>query len=111
MMKKALILLALVANSAMALEDVYEPFNTNTNMTNSTTITWVSVERDKLQARCNAESRKRGMGGFTTYVEACSFWDSDRNGRSICTIVTYKTTNMHTLGHEVRHCFQGAWHQ
>lgn len=109
-MKKALILLALVATSAMGMENVYEPFNTKSNMTNTTTISWVSVDRDRLQARCDAESRKRGMGGFTVSVEACSFWDYDKSGRNVCTIITYKTTNMHTLGHEVRHCFQGAWH-
>lgn len=110
-MKKAAVLaLALISINVQALEDVHTPFSTSANFTNTVTINWVSVDRDRLQARCESESRKRKMGGFTHAVEACSFWDSDRNGRNICTIVTYKTTNMHTLGHETRHCFQGAWH-
>jgi hypothetical protein len=110
MMKKALFLAAFVATSAMALEDVHAPFNTKNIFTNTTTINWVSVDADKVQAQCNLESKKRGMAPFTVSVEACSFWDKER-GRDVCTLVTPKVTNMHTLGHEVRHCFQAEWHR
>jgi hypothetical protein len=110
MKRVAVLLAALVATSAMALEDVHAPFNTNKNFTNVTQIRWISVDSSQLQERCNIESRKRGMTNFTVSVEACSFWDKE--GRAdVCTIVTPRVTNMHTLGHEVRHCFQGEWHR
>ena len=99
----------LVATSVFADEDPEANFPVGNNFTNSTTINWVSV--DNVQARCEAESRKRKFGGFGYAVEACSFWDKGPNNENVCTIVTGKSTNMHTLGHETRHCFQGSFHK
>jgi hypothetical protein len=79
------------------------PFDTSSNYTNQSTITWRSV--DNVQKVCESESRKRGYGGFGYGLEACSFFDGNS-----CTVITGKKTTMHTLGHEVRHCFQGPWH-
>jgi hypothetical protein len=38
---------------------------------------------------------------------ACAFWNVRRKE---CTIVTPVTTGFNYLGHEVRHCFEGAFH-
>jgi hypothetical protein len=109
-MNKAIVVaLMLVATSVFADEDPEANFPVSDNFTNSTTINWVSV--DNVQSRCEAESRKRKFGGFGYAVEACSFWDKGPNNENICTIVTGKRTNMHTLGHETRHCFQGSFHK
>ena len=78
-------------------------FNTNKNIVNQSTITWIAV--DNLQATCEAESRNRGNKGFGYMLEACSFWVKDT-----CTIITKKQTSLHALGHETLHCFQGAFH-
>lgn len=94
----------LISTNAMAFDDPKEIFNANTNFTTQSTITWLPV--NDVQKTCEAESRKRGFKGFGYSVNACSFFDGNQ-----CTIITGKQTNMHTLGHEVRHCFQGQWHK
>jgi hypothetical protein len=60
---------------------------------------------DNVQQICEAESKKRGMGGFGYSVNACSFWNGNK-----CTIIVPKKTSLHTLGHEFRHCAQGSFH-
>ncbi len=94
----------LVASQTMAFnDDPNKPFDTNSNYTTQSTITWRTVE--DVQKACEAESRKRGFKGFGYGVQACSFFDGNQ-----CTVITGKQTTMHSLGHEVRHCFQGNWH-
>jgi hypothetical protein len=94
----------LVASQATALnDDPNKPFDTSNNYTTQSTITWRPV--DDVQKACEAESRKRGFKGFGYGVQACSFFDGNQ-----CTIITGKQTTMHSVGHEVRHCFQGNWH-
>ncbi len=43
----------------------------------------------------------------TTRPMACAFWNVRRKE---CTIVTPLTTGFNYLGHEMRHCFEGAFH-
>lgn len=94
----------LISNNTMAFnDDPSSNFDTSANYTSSSTITWIPV--DNVQKSCEAESRRRGYKGFGYSMFACSFFDGNQ-----CTIITGKKTNMHTLGHEVRHCFQGNWH-
>lgn len=38
---------------------------------------------------------------------ACAFWNIKR---SECTVVTPEVTGFNYLGHELRHCFEGAFH-
>ena len=38
---------------------------------------------------------------------ACAFWNVRRNE---CTVVTPETTAYNYLGHELRHCFDGGFH-
>lgn len=94
-------------------DDPYTMFNTNKNQFNEVTISWVSVK--DIQRSCEAESKRRGNSGFGYPIDACSFWDDkkDWSGKTkrACTIFTTKKTNTDTLGHEVRHCFQGDYHK
>lgn len=105
-MKKALaVVLMIMVNFAFA-EDWQNPdakFDATKKINNKITITWQTV--DNVQAACEAESRKVGNGGFGYAVQACSFWQ-----QNTCTIITGKSTSIHTLGHETRHCFQGNYH-
>jgi len=43
----------------------------------------------------------------TSRPMACAFWNTRRKE---CTIVTPVETGFNYLGHELRHCFEGAFH-
>ena len=104
--KSLLTLICMFASCHSFSEDWKNPeakFDARKVMTNKSTITWHRV--DKVQSICEAESKKRGLGGFGYPVYACSFWD-----KNICDIFTSKTPTLHDLGHEMRHCFQGNYH-
>jgi hypothetical protein len=62
-----------------------------------------------VTATCNEERRKRGKPPYGPSVLACAFWDHDP-GDSRCRIYTSLDTSIESLGHELRHCFQGAFH-
>jgi len=88
-------------------DNPYSMFSAEKNHVQKTTIEWRPVEN--LQNECEKESKKRGFKGFGYPVTACSFWDNGIRGNR-CIVFTAKNLNMHTLGHEVRHCFQGNYH-
>jgi hypothetical protein len=107
---KILLVLAFISSSVSAFEYHEDPnalFSTKKNFTSMSLITWEQAK--DVQKRCDKESRSRGLGGFSFQVEACSFWGK-RLGFDVCHIITEKKTSMATLGHEVRHCFQGDFH-
>lgn len=96
-----------VSFSSFAFDDnPYNVFDANKRFTDTSNIVWRVVQN--ASAVCEYESRRRGFGGFGKHVEACSFWND--KGDSTCTIITNNITNMHQIGHEMRHCFQGAYH-
>ncbi len=102
-----LLLVCLVAGTASATEDGDSPFDlftTARNYTVTSKITWIPV--DNIQVTCEREARIRGYPAFGYALKACTFYEND-----LCVIFTEKKLNMHTLGHEVRHCFQGDWHE
>lgn len=97
-------LMATVTNVVAAnyRDNAYDPVKWQKG-TDTKAVTLMVV--DNPQAVCNKESRKRGNKGFAYQVEACAFWTADA-----CTVVISPTASMHTLGHEMRHCWQGDWH-
>jgi hypothetical protein len=104
-MKKLLVLL-LVAQLSVAhadWDDPSTPFDATKNQYKSVNLSWVIT--NDIQKTCASEMSKRGLGKLTWEVDACSFWNGN-----VCTIYTKKRPNMHSVGHEVRHCFQGNWH-
>ncbi len=103
--KHLLVLAVLTGGQAFAQNwrDADATFKVQPGVKRQREVKWVVVSN--LQATCEAESYKRGLGGFNYALEACSFWD-DRK----CTIVTSTNTTMHQLGHELRHCFMGNFH-
>lgn len=113
-MKKALavVLSLLVSTSYAQFDPNWENpnalFNATKTMADTVSVSWIRV--DNIRATCEAESKRRGLGGFGYSMEACSFWGTDSKGASICHIFTKKRTTMHDLGHEMRHCFMGAFH-
>lgn len=107
-MKILLLILIFLPINVVFADNPYANFDVTHNMTNSSSIVW--KQTSNIQATCDNESRKRNLGGFKIKVEACSFWTTNIFGSS-CTIFTKRTTNLETLGHEIRHCFQGAYHK
>lgn len=95
-------------HAANTLENPHEAFRFTKVHSNNITVTLITTMN--VQATCNVESKKRGFGGFAEAVEACSFWESSSVNNK-CTVVLPEVTNFHTIGHEVRHCFQGNWHK
>ena len=93
------------SNAFMDNSDV--PFDATTAKVDKTTITWRKV--DNLQAECEKESKRRGLGGFGYGVEACAFWDKSF-GANQCTIITKKRTTPRVAMHEVGHCFYFSYH-
>jgi|LauGreDrversion4_2_1035121.scaffolds.fasta_scaffold342428_1 hypothetical protein len=85
-------------------DDPLAIFDSNRNFTVTSKVTWIAV--DNIQATCDREARIRGYGEFGYELKACSFYEND-----VCVVFTEKKLNMHTLGHEVRHCFQANWHE
>ena len=113
-MKFFILILAIFVSSSFAQERFYtsenphEEFNVRKVNANEIQLTFISA--DNVQSTCDQESRNRGLGGFKYAVEACSFFDTKRSNNK-CTIVVGKTTNYHTIGHEMRHCLQGNFHK
>ena len=83
-------------------------FSAEDNYTNQVLVKWHYT--DNLQKTCETESRKRGHGGFGYPLDACSFWSKSFFGTFTCDIYTERKTNLHFLGHEIRHCFQRNFH-
>ncbi len=104
------ILGALIFSPALVFsyeDQPYRNFNTQNNTVNKSEIVW--RQASDINEACERESRRLGNKGFGYALLACSFWE--RSGdKTICTIITSKATNLVTLGHEVRHCFQGEFH-
>ena len=96
------------ARAGNTLENPHETFSVA--KVNSNHIALTVIASKNVQATCDAESKKRGYGGFGRAVEACSFWDSSSINNK-CTVVLPEMTNFHTLGHELRHCLKGNWHK
>jgi len=108
-MKVLVMLVALFASNVFAYqENPHQEFDMTRNYSNDVSMTFIQAKN--VQAACDKESRKRGYGGFNYAVEACSFWSKLPVGNS-CTIITARTANFHTIGHEVRHCLQGDYHK
>jgi hypothetical protein len=107
-MKKALaVLLTVVSfNSLAYYENPHQQFDMTNNLSDNMQIIFRTSKN--INQTCQAESVKRGLGGFGYGVEACSFWNNDHTQ---CTVITSTTANFHTIGHEIRHCLQGNFHK
>ena len=61
-------------------------------------IRWVVVSNADEVCRFYGVQAKRN-------VAACSIYDGKK-----CLIITNRTVDMAVIGHEMRHCFEGRWH-
>lgn len=63
-------------------------------------ITWTVV--DNVVQACNTMMYKKK---YNPNIVACA----QRSG-IVCEIITKKDLDLAVLGHEIRHCYEGAWH-
>jgi len=102
-----LFLMLLTSDASAYEESPYDKFAADNNITNKTTVKWITIDGDITKA-CNKKNRERGLQPFTYKARACSHWSRSIFGDR-CEIMTSRSVNYHTLGHELRHCFQGHW--
>lgn len=103
-MKKLLVSLTMISQTAFASwDDPHRQFDMSKNSPETMSITLKSV--DNVQQTCESENRKRFGKNFGFAVNACSFWEGNS-----CIIIVPRRASMHTLGHELLHCYQGNWH-
>lgn len=89
-------------------ETPYDVFSATANRNTNVTVTW--QYSDDIQTACNKQRTENGEPPYPFDVQACSVW-YENNGKTTCTIITKKNLTMWSLGHEIRHCFQGAFHK
>lgn len=107
---KSLILIFVIINTSICYgveweeyDDPKAPFLASHNR-QTIDITW-KYAKDVPNA-CNAENLKIGVvANFSSRTVACAMWRGNT-----CLIITGKKTTSHSVGHEIRHCFQGGWH-
>lgn len=103
-MKKFLITALFFSQTTFAnWDDPQRKFDMKKNQTDTISLTLKSV--DNVQKTCEAESKKRLGRNFGFAVNACSFWEGNS-----CIIIVPRQVSMHTLGHELLHCYQHNWH-
>jgi hypothetical protein len=109
-MKLSIVLLVLFLAGCATGHDIqgFTALDKDKRVTNRTMVAWVVL--DDVHAFCMDDlnmSQPVGAQALTPRgkVLACS-----RNTGNTCTIFTAKDTSMTLLGHELRHCFEGAFH-
>jgi hypothetical protein len=84
-------------NLSFQAKDVYEDVR----------ISWI-VSDDIVQT-CNMATALTGSTAkYNHRILACAVLYKKSN---TCVIYTAKKLNLAILGHEIRHCFEGAWHE
>ena len=99
-MKKLTLIITLLFTCGISHAQSYNiQFEAQPNLPEKS-IRWVVVEN--VSAVC--QNKIPALSGQR--ILACS----EYNNRA-CTIYTGRTTDMAIVGHEIRHCFEGAWHK
>jgi hypothetical protein len=68
-------------------------------------IKWIRVNKDEVLKECNTKREQYNLDKTKNPLNGCTIWDKE-----FCIVITEKATSMHTLGHEIRHCYQHSWH-
>ena len=92
---------------AEVVETPFDMFSLEDNVVSNSNITIRVVKN--IEEMCRKNGRKNLHQITSKNVEACSTW-SFSGGKSTCIIFASKDIDYWILGHEVRHCFQGNFH-
>jgi hypothetical protein len=101
---KAIVFILVVFLSGCAFLMLGTPFQAmdiSKRITNSTVVTWELV--DDVDATCR---KIIPPVEEDTTIYGCTQWSTNS-----CKIYTGRTTTVAILGHELRHCFEGNWHE
>jgi len=101
MKRYSYLLLLLLTGCASVSSDLFEAVSSEQRLTNKTVVTWELV--DDIDTFC--KKRNDSISKDQT-VLACAI-----PTKQYCKIYTASATSMSALGHEIRHCFEGAWHK
>ena len=93
-----------VPGTKTSWEDPHELFSTRSNQYQTVVVIWQAV--DDIQTECNTANLRRTGRSIGYDVDACSY-----NDGNVCYVLTPRETTTAILGHEARHCYQGAFHQ
>jgi hypothetical protein len=110
MKKLTMIALSMIISSTGQCTDWYDYdnaealFSASDNNQKTVQVTWQYA--NDVHKECNKERVKRGHEPLSNIQHGCSFHND-----GVCLIITGRKTTMHTVGHEIRHCFAGSWHQ
>jgi hypothetical protein len=105
LIKTFLLLLALVATGCqMVMHIPHELAFEAKPVMNDVQIKWISATDP------TKECKRLFPDSMSSYriIAACAGWDQTTN---TCVVVTGSQTSHQVLGHEVRHCFEGNFHQ
>ena len=99
MARKIFLLLIVFFTLAGCSNFVAKPYNER--LTATTKVTWTTV--DDVTEECV----KLGTKDPRPYqqIAGCALYN-----QNTCKIITAKSTSMAVLGHELRHCFEGKFH-
>ena len=103
----ALVLINLSACVSISAKEM-EPFSAkpvSARMMSQVLLSWEL--RDDVSAYCAKEMKLDMEKAFFTPPQACAYWNKRTRE---CVVVTSPTTTHMVLGHEVRHCFEGHFH-
>lgn len=93
--------------TASAAESPYDKFGSEKNVSKKTTVEWYAIPN--VQEVCDANSQELNGHKYGYKVDGCSKWNHSLFSDT-CVIYTHLKTDYWTLGHELRHCFQGNFH-
>lgn len=107
----SLICLAVVTNATaqgfVKGDDPLKPFDGTTQRIyeGPISIEW-RLAKGNINEACEKASFEFGNKGFKgADMQACAFYWGEK-----CVIITKEKPTMHSVGHEIRHCFYGDWH-
>ena len=94
---RQILLIALLTGCSTFTAKPYEE-----RLTDATVVTWITV--DNVHETCIKMGVKDP--GPLQDLKGCA-----RYNAKFCRITTARTTSMEILGHELRHCFEGRFHE
>jgi uncharacterized protein YceK len=100
-MKRLLVALFCLAMTGCASVMPFVAANENERTHTSVHVKWL------IKPDANAYCRSLKAVEETRELEACAIWSKVNNW---CVIVTNRIVTFASLGHEVRHCFEGHFH-
>ena len=95
-MRSCVVVTLLLAGCSTFIAKPYEE-----RVTEATVVTWLTF--DDVENQC-IKAGAKDPGPFQ-HLLGCAIYN-----KKSCRIITGKTTTMETLGHELRHCFEGKFH-